>query len=210
MRSDPPPPRLPGLLLLGALELALLPLRLTLRIAGGLLLLIAAIGVPAWLIQLAISLLGGGGGGAPLPAWAMLSLLAAALPAGILAFAAASIPGPLRRGRRDRASPRATGHAADGGSENPDAEVQPTDPDGHEPADGAESLAWAYRTLELDPGATNAEIKAAYRRLAQRYHPDHNPGFTLEAAKRFAAITDAYELLLDHRHVEQPACGARA
>jgi DnaJ-class molecular chaperone len=39
--------------------------------------------------------------------------------------------------------------------------------------------------------------QASYRRLAQLYHPDHNPGFTEQAAEQFAAITAAYEVLFD-------------
>ncbi|ODN42540.1 hypothetical protein BGC07_05860 [Piscirickettsia litoralis] len=33
-------------------------------------------------------------------------------------------------------------------------------------------LSWAYRQLELLPGASMQEIKTAYRRLMSRYHPD--------------------------------------
>jgi DnaJ-class molecular chaperone len=40
-------------------------------------------------------------------------------------------------------------------------------------------------------------LRAAYRALAMRMHPDHNPGFVAEATERFAAIHAAYELLSD-------------
>lgn len=53
-----------------------------------------------------------------------------------------------------------------------------------------------YRVLEVDRGASTEEIKRAYRRLALRVHPDHNPG-DREAEDRFKAINEAYEVLGD-------------
>ena len=53
-----------------------------------------------------------------------------------------------------------------------------------------------YGILELPPSSTLSEIKKAYRRLAQQYHPDKNsndPGSNL----RFAEIKEAYEVLSD-------------
>src|SRR6267378_7703277 len=53
-----------------------------------------------------------------------------------------------------------------------------------------------YVILGLEHGATESEIKRAYRRLARRYHPDINPGdWTAEA--RFRQILEAYETLMD-------------
>ena len=53
-----------------------------------------------------------------------------------------------------------------------------------------------YAVLGLAPGASNADIKRAYRRLARRYHPGINPGDrTAEAL--FHRITEAYETLVD-------------
>lgn len=52
-----------------------------------------------------------------------------------------------------------------------------------------------FRTLELDPDATPEQIKASYRRLAAKYHPDRNDD--PEALKRFAAINEAYSILVD-------------
>ncbi len=49
-----------------------------------------------------------------------------------------------------------------------------------------------YRTLGLNPGATPAEVKRAYRRLAKAYHPD-NAGE--RALPRFLAVQAAYERL---------------
>lgn len=51
-----------------------------------------------------------------------------------------------------------------------------------------------YKILELDPPATAAQIKQAYRRLAQQYHPDKNTGQEY-AAVYFAEIKEAYEVL---------------
>jgi molecular chaperone DnaJ len=53
-----------------------------------------------------------------------------------------------------------------------------------------------YVVLGVAHGASEAEIKRAYRRLARRYHPDINPGDRLAEA-RFRQILDAYETLID-------------
>ena len=53
----------------------------------------------------------------------------------------------------------------------------------------------AYRTLELSPGASQAEIKAAYRRLALKYHPDRCTE-SPSAAAHFRELVVAYKALL--------------
>ena len=53
-----------------------------------------------------------------------------------------------------------------------------------------------YVILGLPHGASDAEIKRAYRRLARRYHPDINPG-DRTAEARFRQILQAYETLID-------------
>lgn len=53
-----------------------------------------------------------------------------------------------------------------------------------------------YDRLGLDRDASDAQIRRAYRRLARRWHPDLNPG-NAEAAQQYAAITEAYETLVD-------------
>src|SRR5690349_25018963 len=53
-----------------------------------------------------------------------------------------------------------------------------------------------YVILGLEHGASESEIKRAYRRLARRYHPDINPG-DRTADARFRQILEAYETLID-------------
>ena len=53
-----------------------------------------------------------------------------------------------------------------------------------------------YQRLGVKRGATEAEIKKAYRSLAKQLHPDRNKDKP-DAAKRFAEVTQAYDLLSD-------------
>jgi DnaJ-class molecular chaperone len=53
-----------------------------------------------------------------------------------------------------------------------------------------------YQRLGLKRGASEAEIKKAYRSLAKQLHPDRNRDKP-DAAKRFAEVTSAYDLLSD-------------
>lgn len=48
-----------------------------------------------------------------------------------------------------------------------------------------------YQTLGVSPGAPDAEVRAAYRRLVQIHHPDHNHG-SAESARRFEEVQAAY------------------
>lgn len=52
-----------------------------------------------------------------------------------------------------------------------------------------------YETLGIEPSATEAEIKAAYRRLARKYHPDVSK--EAGAEERFKAVNEAHEALRD-------------
>ncbi|WP_017317561.1 J domain-containing protein [Mastigocladopsis repens] len=61
-----------------------------------------------------------------------------------------------------------------------------------------------YRLLGLRSGASFADIKASYRRLAQQYHPDINPGDN-KAKEKFIAVTEAYKLLLHGLPPEETA-----
>ncbi len=51
-----------------------------------------------------------------------------------------------------------------------------------------------YDVLGISPNASKEEIKAAYRTLAKKYHPDSNPG-NRNAADKMNEINDAYAFL---------------
>ncbi len=52
-----------------------------------------------------------------------------------------------------------------------------------------------YEVLGIAPGATEEEVKKAYRRQALKYHPDRNG--QPDAAERFKEVTEAYQILSD-------------
>jgi len=67
-----------------------------------------------------------------------------------------------------------------------------------------------YATLGVNPSAEDIVIRAAYKALAQRYHPDRFSGSKDEAHRRMSDLTAAYEVLADpirrrkhdrHRHL---------
>ncbi|MBU5453902.1 molecular chaperone DnaJ [Caproiciproducens sp. MSJ-32] len=53
-----------------------------------------------------------------------------------------------------------------------------------------------YQILGLEKGASDDEIKRAFRKLAVKYHPDKNPG-DKEAEAKFKEINEAYQVLSD-------------
>jgi curved DNA-binding protein CbpA len=70
-----------------------------------------------------------------------------------------------------------------------------------------------YEILEISKNATQEEIKKAFRRLAQKWHPDRNPGNSGAEAK-FKKINEAYQVLsnsveraaYDTSQAECPVC----
>ena len=53
-----------------------------------------------------------------------------------------------------------------------------------------------YNVLGVSKGASQDEIKKAYRKNALKYHPDRNPG-DAQAERQFKSISEAYEVLSD-------------
>jgi hypothetical protein len=206
-----------------ALTVALTPLRLLARLAfgaGALMMLAGAIVAPLWGIQMIISLLGGGDGSGPLPAWEMTLLLLAAIPAGFLLLCISGLLAPDSSSEPDRHNARRAGrekhrdppghhqqqngaydnhHTDHDGQQEPHEPDEPDEPDWPDWPD-PDSVERAYLALELGPDASLGEIKAAYRHLAHLYHPDQNPGFTRQAAQRFADIQAAYVTLTEASH----------
>lgn len=67
-----------------------------------------------------------------------------------------------------------------------------------------------YGVLGVSPGATDEEIKKAYRALSRKYHPDanvNNPN-KAQAEEKFKEIQQAYQQIMDER--ERKASGGGA
>ena len=70
-------------------------------------------------------------------------------------------------------------------------------------------LADHYRTLGLRTGASFEDVKAAYRKLARKYHPDVNPN-DQRSQDRFIKVTKAYEALLEVFQPEKEEADSKA
>ena len=55
-----------------------------------------------------------------------------------------------------------------------------------------------YKILGLNPGATDDEIKKAYKQMAKKYHPDLNQN-SAEAAEMMKKVNEAYDILINHK-----------
>ena len=62
-----------------------------------------------------------------------------------------------------------------------------------------------YKILGLQPGASDEEVKRAYRTLAKKYHPDRNPD-DKEAARKMQEINAAYDQI-KNPSASQPTSG---
>ena len=54
-----------------------------------------------------------------------------------------------------------------------------------------------YEVLGISKGASDAEIKKAYRKLARKYHPDLNRDNPKAAEEKMKEVNAAYEILKD-------------
>ena len=52
-----------------------------------------------------------------------------------------------------------------------------------------------YDILGIPKGASDTDIKKAYKRLAVKWHPDKNPNNREQAVEKFREISEAYENL---------------
>jgi len=66
-----------------------------------------------------------------------------------------------------------------------------------------EELEKARKTLGLSAGASESEIKSAFKKLARIWHPDKNPGHEDEANKKMQEINAAHDALLPKQNDEE-------
>jgi DnaJ like chaperone protein len=63
----------------------------------------------------------------------------------------------------------------------------------------------SYKILEIEPSATNDEVKKAYRRMAMKYHPDKvshlGDEFRKTADEKFKSVNEAYEKIKRDRNM---------
>jgi DnaJ like chaperone protein len=63
----------------------------------------------------------------------------------------------------------------------------------------------AYKILEVDPSASNDDVKKAYRQMAMKYHPDKvshlGDDFRRTADEKFKSVNEAYERIKKERDI---------
>jgi len=68
-----------------------------------------------------------------------------------------------------------------------------------------EETGYAYKILEVDPEASNEEVKKAYRKMANKYHPDKvshlGEDFQKAAHQKFQKVNEAYEKIKKERNL---------
>ncbi len=64
---------------------------------------------------------------------------------------------------------------------------------------------YGYKILEIEPAATDEEVKKAYRRMAMKYHPDKvthlGEDFQKAAQEKFRTVNEAYETIKKERNI---------
>lgn len=64
---------------------------------------------------------------------------------------------------------------------------------------------WAYKVLEIDPNATDEDIKKAYRKMAIKFHPDKvahlGDEYQTQAKEKFQKVNQAYEKLKKQKNL---------
>ncbi len=64
----------------------------------------------------------------------------------------------------------------------------------------------AYKILEIDPTASDEEVKKAYRRMAMKYHPDKvshlGEDFKKVAQEKFRKVKEAYDKIKEQRNIK--------